>query len=73
MKTITHMRPTMRPPTVRPVPSQKQDSPAPQSIFAEVQRRAYQLYEERGRIDGWDLDDWLRAESEILGQKNPAA
>lgn len=25
---------------------------------------AYQLYEQRGREDGHDLDDWLRAESE---------
>jgi hypothetical protein len=30
-----------------------------------IQRRAYDLYEQRGREDGWDLDDWLRAESEL--------
>jgi len=28
--------------------------------------RAYQLYEQRGREDGHDLDDWLQAESEEL-------
>lgn len=30
-----------------------------------IRRRAYVLYEERGREDGRDLDDWLRAEAEI--------
>ncbi len=32
----------------------------------EVRRRAYQLYEERGMQDGFEVEDWLRAESEIL-------
>lgn len=32
----------------------------------EVRRRAHQLYEERGRVDGHDLDDWLRAEDEVI-------
>jgi len=30
--------------------------------------RAYQLYEERGYVDGFDLQDWLQAEHEILRQ-----
>jgi hypothetical protein len=30
--------------------------------------RAYQLYEERGYADGFDLQDWLQAEREILRQ-----
>ena len=38
-----------------------------QSLEEEIRRRAYQLYEERGREDGHDLDDWLRAEAEITG------
>jgi hypothetical protein len=25
------------------------------------------LYEQRGRVDGFALDDWLRAEAEIFG------
>jgi hypothetical protein len=29
--------------------------------------RAYELYEERGRTHGHDLDDWLQAERELLG------
>ena len=31
----------------------------------EIQRRAFELYERRGRQHGHDLDDWLQAEHEI--------
>jgi hypothetical protein len=31
--------------------------------------RAYQLYEKRGRVHGHALDDWLRAEQEILSER----
>ena len=34
-----------------------------------IRERAYLIYEERGREDGHDLEDWLRAEAEILGKK----
>ena len=34
-------------------------------------RRAYQLYEGRGCLDGFDAQDWLQAEREILGQVEP--
>ena len=32
----------------------------------EIAHRAYELYLSRGREDGGDLDDWLRAERELL-------
>jgi hypothetical protein len=32
--------------------------------MTEVARRAYDIYESRGRVDEADLDDWLRAELE---------
>jgi len=35
---------------------------------AEVARVAYQLYEQRGRKNGHDLDDWLKAEA-IVNQR----
>ena len=31
-------------------------------------RRAHQLYEARGCLDGFDVQDWLQAEREILEQ-----
>ena len=44
------------------------------SIEQQIQQRAYELYEQRGRTDGHELDDWLQAEREIKGtQANAAA
>jgi hypothetical protein len=34
-----------------------------------IRERAYQIYEQRGRRDGHDVEDWLQAESEIVGRK----
>ena len=43
-------------------------------IEQQIQRRAHELYEQRGRREGHDLDDWLQAEYEIKGtQANAAA
>lgn len=33
-----------------------------------IRERAYQFYEERGSEHGHDLEDWLRAEAEIVGK-----
>jgi hypothetical protein len=30
-----------------------------------IRRRAYELYEQRGREDGYDVEDWVRAEAEV--------
>jgi hypothetical protein len=38
-----------------------------------IRTRAYQFYEERGSEDGHDLEDWLRAEDEIIGKKAAVA
>jgi Protein of unknown function (DUF2934) len=38
----------------------------------QVRRRAYELYEERGKVNGHDLADWLQAESEVRQQKSKA-
>jgi Protein of unknown function (DUF2934) len=36
---------------------------------AKIRERAYELYERRGRNPGYDQQDWLRAEQEILKGK----
>ena len=33
-----------------------------------IQRRAYEIYESRGRGEGAALDDWLQAEHELLDE-----
>lgn len=35
-------------------------------LAAELRRRAYKLYEERGRADGHALEDWLQAEADLV-------
>jgi hypothetical protein len=42
-------------------------------IEQQIQQRAYELYEQRGRTEGHDLDDWLQAEREIKGTQANAA
>jgi len=41
-------------------------------IEQQIQQRAYELYEQRGRTDGHELDDWLQAECEIKGTQTNA-
>lgn len=37
-----------------------------EDVREQIRRRAYELYELRGREDGHDLEDWLQAQSELL-------
>jgi outer membrane protein TolC len=34
--------------------------------FERISRRAYELYEQRGRQEGRDLEDWLDAERQLI-------
>jgi hypothetical protein len=38
-------------------------------VDEKIRRRAYELYEQRGRTDGHRMDDWLQAEAEVTGKK----
>jgi len=46
----------------------KQSSANPVDIGVQdiIRQRAYELYEERGRGDGGELQDWVEAETEVL-------
>lgn len=37
-----------------------------QPSHQEIAARAYELYIQRGRQDGHDMDDWLQAEYELM-------
>lgn len=41
--------------------------PPDAGVEEQIRQRAYQLYEERGRLDGNAMEDWLIAEEEVLG------
>lgn len=52
-----------------PIPNKKPEAvPSPEGIQEQIRQRAYELYVQRGREDGRDLDDWLKAESEVTGK-----
>jgi len=36
------------------------------NLSAQISRRAYEIFENNGRLFGHDLEDWFKAESEIL-------
>jgi len=40
----------------------------PINLENEIRRRAYELFEERGRIPGDEHQDWVRAEREVLAR-----
>jgi DUF2934 family protein len=42
--------------------SRKPDIPS--DIERRIRQRAYELYEQRGRVNGFALDDWLRGKSD---------
>ena len=40
-----------------------------ETLEDQIRARAYELYEERGKEGGNDLEDWLRAEAELKSSK----
>jgi len=44
----------------------------PQELENQIRQRAFELYEARGREEGHDLEDWLRAEEEITAKSERA-
>jgi hypothetical protein len=51
---------------VSPIQPDAEDTPANHAInHVEIRRRAYEIYLERGGLPGYDLEDWLQAESEL--------
>ncbi len=39
----------------------------------QIRKRAYEIYETRGREDGHDTEDWLRAEQEVASRETRKA
>ena len=50
------------------VPAQSSANSGSSTVQEQIRRRAYELYEERGRLEGYEHEDWVRAESEVLAQ-----
>jgi DUF2934 family protein len=43
---------------------------APLDLEEEIRRRAYELFERRGCIPGYENEDWLVAEREVMARYN---
>jgi hypothetical protein len=39
----------------------------------QIRVRAYELYEQRGKDEGHEIDDWLQAEAELTGKTKTVA
>ena len=42
-------------------------------VYVRVAEVAYSLYEQRGREDGHDVEDWIQAEQTVLASGNHSA
>jgi len=42
------------------------DKLSPDPLEEAIRKRAHELYENRGKQEGNELDDWLQAEREVL-------
>jgi hypothetical protein len=49
-------------------PSREPTNGTPVDLHAEISRRAYELYQERGCVPGFEQEDWIVAEREILAR-----
>ena len=54
--------------TVRTEEPKYQELPPYEPNLEKIQERAYEIYVQRGRIDGFDLADWFQAEEEVNGE-----
>jgi Protein of unknown function (DUF2934) len=46
-------------------PGEPSQHDANKTLQSQIQDRAYALYEQRGRSDGHDWEDWIQAEQEV--------
>ncbi|MGC2696498.1 MAG: DUF2934 domain-containing protein [Candidatus Angelobacter sp.] len=53
---------------IRTATNQNEPRMAEPMIVEQIRLRAYELFEQRGRIEGFDQEDWARAEAEVLAK-----
>ena len=58
-------------PTIPTLPTEAENSS--NDLLEQVRRCAYELYEERGKEDGHDIENWLRPELEVTQKSTKAA
>jgi hypothetical protein len=48
--------------------AENQTEPTPE-MMEQIRARAHELFEQRGREEGHDVEDWLQAEAEVTKQQ----
>jgi DUF2934 family protein len=56
--------------TARSGSSAQVEESSTDSVYFRIAELAYQLYEQRGRKDGHDIEDWIQAEQTIRAEKS---
>ena len=59
----------MSPDATKKQPTTETSDPQDIELEDQIRLRAYELYEERGRENGHELEDWFRAKEEITIKK----
>jgi hypothetical protein len=54
-----------------PAGAANQGDEASRTLRQAIERRARELYEQRGRVAGHELEDWLQAEAEVTQTTSP--
>ena len=70
MKT-TRLAPRVQSPRLSPA-EQKRPIELPDGMWERIAQKAYELWEERGRRDGGQLDDWFDAEQIVMEEIHEA-
>jgi DUF2934 family protein len=47
----------------------RKTEPDEKALREMIEKKAYEIYQKRGREHGKDLDDWLEAEKIVMGKK----
>lgn len=67
----TRLAPRTAAPRLSPA-EQKRPIELPEGMWERISKRAFQLWEERGRREGADLSDWFDAEAEVMEEIHEA-
>ena len=70
MKTLKSNTPNLAARTLRTEPESMQKYS--DEVRDRIAKKAYELYEQRGRQDGQDIDDWLQAEEIVMRKAHEA-
>lgn len=74
VNTTRSSRPTPQPKSKRPPKPDAQSKPIEllDGMWERIAKKAYELYEQRGRQEGQALDDWLEAEAIVMEEIHEA-